>query len=122
MIPHFTAVDFVSYYIEIPIMIVMYLAWLLIKRIPLHLHKANDYEESIPSPAIPPATSAAATPLAPYRAPRHVRWFDLVDTKTVDLFRDEHEESAVEELEEEERATRLAGRWRWAWHVYYLVA
>ncbi|KAA8651335.1 hypothetical protein EYZ11_000923 [Aspergillus tanneri] len=30
--PHFKAVDFVSFYIEIPIMIVMFLAWKLVKR------------------------------------------------------------------------------------------
>jgi AAT family amino acid transporter len=30
--PHFKDVDFVSYYIEIPIMIVMFLAWKLVKR------------------------------------------------------------------------------------------
>ena len=30
--PHFYGVDFVSYYIEIPIMIVMFLAWKIIKR------------------------------------------------------------------------------------------
>lgn len=30
--PHFKVVDFVSFYIEIPVMIVMFLAWKLIKR------------------------------------------------------------------------------------------
>lgn len=30
--PHFKVVDFVSYYIEIPIMLVMFLAWKLVKR------------------------------------------------------------------------------------------
>jgi AAT family amino acid transporter len=30
--PSFAAVDFVSYYIEIPVMIVMYLFWKIIKR------------------------------------------------------------------------------------------
>lgn len=30
--PHFKAVDFVSFYIEIPLMIIMYVAWKLIKR------------------------------------------------------------------------------------------
>lgn len=30
--PHFKVVDFVSFYIEIPIMIVMFLAWKLVKR------------------------------------------------------------------------------------------
>lgn len=30
--PHFKAVDFVSYYIELPIMLVMFLVWKLVKR------------------------------------------------------------------------------------------
>lgn len=30
--PHFKRVDFVSYYVEIPIMIVMFLGWKLVKR------------------------------------------------------------------------------------------
>jgi AAT family amino acid transporter len=30
--PRFSGVDFVSYYIELPIMLVMYVAWKLIKR------------------------------------------------------------------------------------------
>ena len=75
-------------------MIVMYLAWNLAKRIPLHLHKPHsDSEDSIASPAAPPSHT---TPLAPYKAPRRVRWLDLVDTKTVDLYRDEHQETEVD--------------------------
>ena len=109
------------------VMIFMYLVWLICKRIPLHLHhKAHaDSEDTIPSPTIPSAhtTSVSArTPLAPYRAPRRVRWFDLVDTKTVDLYRDEHEETTVDTADDDERVRRLGGRWRWAWWVYYIVA
>lgn len=119
VIPHFTALDFVSYYIEIPVMIVMYLVWLLLKRIPLHLHKAHSDSEDTASTNTAPT---AGTPLAPYRAPRRVRWFDLVDTKVVDLYRDEHHETTDDTLDDEERDVRLSGRWRWAWTVYYLVA
>jgi AAT family amino acid transporter len=38
--PSFSAVDFVSYYIELPVLAVMYLAWKLVKRT-----KIVSYEE-----------------------------------------------------------------------------
>ena len=101
-------------------MIVMYLTWLLLKRIPLNLHKAHsDSEDSIDGPQ---RAASHSTPLAPYRAPRRVRWFDLVDTKTVDLYRDEHHETEVDTEDDEERDARLSGRYRWAWWLYYMVA
>ena len=98
-------------------MIIMYLAWLILKRMPLHLHKSHsESEDSLP------AAPSATTPLSPYRVPRRVRWFDLVDTQTVDLYRDEHQETEADTTEDEERAVRLSGRWRWLWQLYYIVA
>lgn len=126
MIPHFDAVSFVSYYVEIPIMIVMYLAWIVIKRIPMNkLAQKLHIDAESAAPSIPPSpipgSPSPTTPLAPYRSPRRVRWFDLVDTKTVDLYRDEHEETVMDQLEDEEREARLSGKWRWWWRLFYIV-
>ena len=46
VIPHFSGVDFVSFYIEIPIMIVMYLIWLFVNRIPVIKSKLTDADGS----------------------------------------------------------------------------
>ena len=50
-----------------------------------------------------------------------VSYNDSVNVSTVDLMRDEHEESA-EDLEDDlEREENLKGRYRWLWRVYYAV-
>ncbi|KAH9065271.1 amino acid permease-domain-containing protein [Lactarius vividus] len=94
VIPRFSAVDFFSFYIELPVMALMYLLWLLVQRM-RHL----------------PASPRPAQP-----------FFDFVDVTRVDLYHDEHEEGQVDEHEDEVRAQRLCGRARWAWAAYYLIA
>jgi len=79
-------------------MALMYLLWLLVRRVRL-------------LPASPPLVVAAARP-----------FFDFVDVTRVDLYHDEHEDGQVDKHEDEARAQRLRGRARWAWAVYYLVA
>lgn len=112
MIPHFSGVDFASLYIEIPIMLVMYLAWLFINRIPIFKSKTADPSDAPPSPS----TSAPAP------VPRRVRWFDLVNTANVDLLRDEYKDDVSDFIEDQERERRLKGRTRWFWRLYYYVA
>lgn len=93
----FSAVDFVSLYIEIPVMIVMYVAWMLIKRPdPNHM------------------SSLASTS-------SRRKWYtsDLVDVNTVDLFRDEYEEALIDEVVNADREKRSQGKARWLWRVYY---
>ena len=121
MIPHFNGVDFVSYYIEIPIMIFMYLVWLLRQRIARRLLHAPVDAEAATSISTSQAASRT-TSAESNKTPRHLRWFDLVDTKKVDLYRDEHEENEGDIIEDQERTLRLASRWGWLWRVYYLVA
>lgn len=118
MIPKFSAVDFVSFYVEIPVMAVMYIAWSLIKR---PVPDSND--------ALPDSSEDATehTPLIcltrkekqPWRA-----WWrsDVVNVNTVDLRRDEYVEEVEDLADDEERENRLKGRWKVLWRAYYLVA
>ena len=89
-------------------MLVMYLAWLVIKRIPtLRTEDVNAADSPLPSSSM---------------SPRRGRWFDLVDTASVDLFRDEHKDDVTDLIEDQERDRRLNGRLRWFWRLYYTVA
>lgn len=82
-------------------MIVMYLAWMIIKR---------------PDPNALASSNSTATPT------RRKWWTsDLVDINTVDLLREEYEEQAVDEEDDQKMEKRLKGRSRWAWRVYYWV-
>lgn len=108
VIPHFSAVDFVSFYIEIPVMLVMYIAWLAIKRLP-----TLNAEVNFPAPS--------EVPLHP-PAPRRLRWHDLVDTAAVDLTRDEHKDDVNDTIEDQERDRRLQGRGWVFWKLFYFVA
>ncbi|KII94587.1 hypothetical protein PLICRDRAFT_97452 [Plicaturopsis crispa FD-325 SS-3] len=98
--PSFTAVDFVSFYIEIPVMLVMYVVWMLLKR-------------PLPSSALSPETTPS----------RSGWWYsDLVDIRTVDLRRDEHEEEIDDKVDDEQRIRRISKRYSgWAWRVFYWV-
>jgi len=102
--PHFTAVDFVSLYIEIPVMILMYTAWMLIRR---------------PDPNIPAPTSSLSSASPGWRR----EWWksDLVDVNTVDLTRDEYTEDHVDSVGDDKRDKRYQGKTRWLWRVYYWV-
>jgi amino acid permease len=84
VIPEFITIDFISYYIEIPVMFVMFVAWTLFGR-----------STAQPSP----------TPKKWWS-----RFFDLVDIQTVDLFSDQYEED--EQDRQEERRTGKSGIWR----------
>ncbi|EKM54159.1 uncharacterized protein PHACADRAFT_97068 [Phanerochaete carnosa HHB-10118-sp] len=112
VIPTFSGVDFVSFYVELPVMLVMYLAWLFINRTPVLKGREADASDAPPSPS-------TSTP-AP--VPRRVRWFGLIDTANVDLFRDEHKDDVHDQIEDQERDLRLKGRARWLWRLYYYLA
>jgi amino acid permease len=98
--PKFVAVDFVSYYIEIPVMIVMYTAWMLIKR---------------------PGLNGSPQTMQSKRF-----WYsDLVDVNTVDLSKDEYHDEESDHVEDETRTRRMTKGnlgLRILWRMYYLVA
>ncbi|PBK91604.1 hypothetical protein ARMGADRAFT_210660 [Armillaria gallica] len=87
--PTFSIVDFFSLYIEIPVMVVMYLVWLTLR------HRNS--------------TKTAAETAAPARA---LPWSDIVDMKTVDLITDEYVEHPVEDVEAK-RQTILRRLYYW---------
>lgn len=113
MIPKFSTVDFFSFYVEIPIMIFMYIVWVIVNRLPALKRILED-------PIDEPGPSGASPVDA--RSPKRVRWFDLVDTSRVNLYADEHNDELIDQIEDQEREQRLKSRWRWLWRVYYLVA
>ncbi|KAF5345326.1 hypothetical protein D9758_008481 [Tetrapyrgos nigripes] len=125
IIPTFTAVDFVSFYVEIPIMIVMYFTWLLIRR-PIPQSKLDEQEQESNdrdrdeedngnegfSGALCYRETTVLTPLLDVqdvgdenRARARARrkrtrlwswWYtDMVDIHTVDLKKDEYEEDST---------------------------
>ncbi|KAI0052705.1 hypothetical protein FA95DRAFT_1532626 [Auriscalpium vulgare] len=100
VIPRFSAVDFFSFYIELPVMLVMYVTWLVVRQLAAREHRDD---------------------LTPPKR-RGWRLHDVVDVDTVDLKRDEYDEVEDDRHEDEERAKRLGGKMRWGWKVYYVIA
>lgn len=100
-------------------MIVFYLAWLIVQRV---------YAPAKPLSVTPEPTSSTTppsqtTPLL--RRSRDLTWHryhDFVDTKTVDLYRDEYVEEEHDVAEDLERKERLSGKARWLWRAYYIIA
>ncbi|KIK68943.1 hypothetical protein GYMLUDRAFT_255560 [Collybiopsis luxurians FD-317 M1] len=122
VIPTFSAVDFVSFYIEIPVMIIMYITWMLIRR-----------PESSGRPRSPSQTplsnrrSSSRDRQNNQREGRRRRWWylDTVDIHTVDLYRDEHEEEEADKADDEEKERRVKQTnivKSTLWKLYYLVA
>ncbi len=101
-------IDFVSFYIELLVMAIMYILWLVFRRALRPRH----------------ATLLASSPTTASESthPEAQPFFDFVDVSDVDLYRDEHEETHVDKHEDEVRAQRLRGRASWAWTMYYIVA
>jgi amino acid transporter, AAT family len=90
VVPKFNGTDFASFYIEIPVMLLMYIAWTIITRPNAIRPEERDSCDS-------------STPLIPDRGP-HRRWWygDLVDIETVDLVSDEHHEHEENEADRNE--------------------
>jgi AAT family amino acid transporter len=87
VVPKFTGADFASFYIEIPVMLLMYIAWTVITK-----PNAIRPEEHV--------SCDSSTSLIPDRG-QHRRWWynDLVDIETVDLVSDEHHEHEENEAD-----------------------
>lgn len=76
VIPHFSALDFVSFYIEVPIMAFMAVAWLIV----------SERKRRSPESEALLSQSRSKSPL------KRRSWTDLVDVNAVDLYMDEHDE------------------------------
>jgi len=108
VIPCFSIVDFLSFYIELFVMAIMYFVWLVSCRV--------RRPRAAALLALSPTTAAGTA------HPEARPFFDFVDVSHVDLYHDEHEDSPVDKHEDEVRAQRVRGRAGWAWTLYYIVA
>ena len=99
--PTFAAVDFVSYYIEIPIMVVMYIAWALVARAKRAKPQETEGEGG--------------------NSKQNARYLlDVVDSGTVDLRADEFDEPPEDVNEAAARETQKGAR-GWAHRVYNAI-
>ncbi|KAF8627824.1 hypothetical protein AX15_004245 [Amanita polypyramis BW_CC] len=109
LIPSFSLVDFISYYIEIPVMIVMFMLW---RKFSLRRQLLDDQD-------------SGRTPLLsgmPETLRTHNFWNgDVVDLDTVDLTRDEYTEDG-DNSDDKQQDKRIEGRTRWLWKLYYWLA
>ncbi|KAG8213793.1 amino acid permease-domain-containing protein [Butyriboletus roseoflavus] len=119
--PTFSAVNFISLYIEIPIMIVMYTVWALAKDI-----YPTKPDVMVPNGFTSGSTRNESTPLIPTdsrgHATGHTSMFDIVDICSIDLYQDEHVEDAEDELDEEEVKQDLQARFGWLWRLLTSVS
>jgi amino acid permease len=113
VIPRFSLVDFLSFYVELLVMAIMYCLWLV-------FHRA--FRPRTTAAALLVASPSLTTESESTTHPEAQPFFDFVDASDVDLYRDEHEETRVEKHEDEVREQRLRGRVGWAWTLYYTVA
>jgi len=99
--PKFSAIDFVSLYLEIPIMIVMWFGWIAV-------HRLTKRETN------PDSTSSGAGVNGV---------LDIVDLQTIDLKGDEYQDAVDDGEEEALRQKRTSqGTLRLLWRIYYLAA
>ena len=125
MIPKFSLVDFISFYIELPFMLTMSLAWLYLKSQSSSSQASYSHTKSTiirndadASQPLLPQESVVTLDLIPHR--KH--WYsDLVDVDNVDLSRDEYVDQEGDILDDEERTKRVSGRLGVLWTVYYWV-
>ncbi|OAX40860.1 hypothetical protein K503DRAFT_713784 [Rhizopogon vinicolor AM-OR11-026] len=104
--PIFSPVDFVSYYIEIPVMATMYLCWFFTKHIVVPIPAPRNTSLDL---------SNESTPLIPHDAgalPHHKRVFDIVDIQTIDLYSDEYPDDPADGVEDETKRTRIPLFWK----------
>ncbi|KAI6157445.1 amino acid permease-domain-containing protein [Pisolithus tinctorius] len=116
--PTFSPIDFVSLYIEIPVMVVMYIVWLIVKAT-----VARSAPPDVSGNTLRHANET--TPLTGRRKSRKIDLraaFDIVDILTVDLHEDEYVEVNEDGAEDRAREQRLSGRFGWFWRLFYYIA
>lgn len=120
VIPKFAPLYFISFYVELPIMVFMFIAWLYFKRPAPH-----DYLTAEDAPLLQSddhiAGSASSVTAITTTTLRRSKFHDLVDVDSVDLYTDEYMEDERDAAEEDEVAQRLKsqGPRRWLWSLYY---
>ncbi|KAG1904306.1 amino acid permease-domain-containing protein [Suillus fuscotomentosus] len=110
--PTFSAVDFVSFYIEIPVMIVMGLGWVLLKN-------AFIDSTSVSGNADPPNETTSLIPRETETREARYKWkSDIVDIDTIDLYSDEYTDEPLDEVKDKPRGKRFS----FFWKLYDIVA
>lgn len=110
VIPKFSILDFISFYVEVPVMIVMTVLWLFASRI---RGKRSAYSSTDSSPE-------TQVLLAQPQTETGSRLWDLIDVETVDLLKDEYDEPAGsldEETGKESKGYRRILRKLYNWVV-----
>jgi len=100
--PTFITVDFISLYIQIPVMLVLFVTWSIVRKVLKHQEVTNL------------STSTGGK----------VRYAtDVVDVRTVDLNKDEYNVVEEEDEEDNERRERrtATGKARWLWKLFYWI-
>ena len=118
VIPIFKPLDFVSLYLEIPVMLLMYLAWFFFSKSTLPSYSLVGEH---PSPLL---SATDRTPLLRSESPHTGRraWYhDVVDTWDINLYSDEYEEEEEDFADDLKREARLQGRAGWLWNLYYWI-
>ena len=113
--PHFSLVDFASFYIELLTMTAMTAMWFFLhpsrSTSPRSLAHTTSYEPSevVGSPQLQSPSYTIA---------------DLVNIDTLDLYVDEYEEDEEDRRDDEIRQMRLETQRpsRWMWRMWYLLA
>ncbi|EAU91543.2 amino acid permease [Coprinopsis cinerea okayama7 len=101
-VPKFSPVDFISFYIEVPIMLLMTVAYLI---------RSRSF-----SPSLGVAGEQESEPLLSRPCERAVQrdgFADLVDVSTVDLYADEHTEEEEDESTEDKASGVLQRIYYW---------
>ena len=122
IIPHFSVVDFVSFYVEIPVMVLFYITWLGYHRF-YFPHTPQQYT-STPNTirqASPSSTGPSPTTPLLVKKSSHNIFHDFVDIRAVDLYIDEYTEEDSDVAEDSQRKQRLDGRAGWLWRLFYVA-
>jgi len=111
-IPTFSLLDFMSFYIEIPIIVIMFAARMIWKR-PCYPKYGSSEDPSTTDQLLPRSNTHT-------NDNTRSRFHDLVDVDTIDLFADEYaEEGRSESDAEDEAKKRKTGRMKLLWLLYY---
>lgn len=89
---------------EIPVMVVMYMAWIIFYR-----------------RTEPVTGDLSRVPLLQNPEIETSKWLDMVDVKSVNLYVDEHIEGDEDKLDDDKQAARLRGGTEWLWQLYHWV-
>ncbi|KAH9485215.1 putative amino-acid permease PB1C11.02 [Psilocybe cubensis] len=112
--PVFSASDFISFYIEIPVMVIMLIAWLLLNRTAPETAQSEAQMAPELSQLLPDSNNNLGIKPMP-------RLSDLVDVNVVDLYRDEYLEVEGDFEVEDKVTKRLNGRLGHLWRLYYWI-